>query len=128
MVVGKISGLDGRYRLASARKILNQRNIWQQKTREEIRRPGTGWVGESEKSWGASNQGVRCLTEEDQGMGGWKGASDRGASFNKTWLVGDIYQSGRKLDSRRPGTGGLGASERLGSEHLGESDWGARNQ
>ena len=48
---------------------------------------------------------------EYQGLVGWKGANDRGASLTKTGLVGVIEQSGSKLDSRIPGTRWVGESK-----------------
>ena len=42
---------------------------------------------------------------EDQVLGGWKRASDQGASLTKIGLLGDIKLSGSKLDNRRPRNG-----------------------
>ena len=56
---------------------------------------------------------------EDQGLGGWKGASDRGENLTKKGLVGEIERSGSKLDIRIPGTRWVGASKRSGSEQSG---------
>ena len=41
-----------------------------QKTRDEIIISGTGWVFLSKQLWGASNQGVKCVKSEYQGLGG----------------------------------------------------------
>ena len=78
----------------------------------------------SKRWWVVSNQGLRYETAEYQGLGGWKVESNQGASEIKEGLVGVIELSGRKLDSRRPGTGLVGASKRSRSEQSERSsDW-----
>ena len=55
------------------------------------------------------------MTEaKDQGLGGWKGEINQGASLTKKGLVGAINRSGRKLDILRPGTVWVEESKLLG--------------
>ena len=48
---------------------------------------------------------------EVQGMGRWKGVIDRGASFSKTGLAGEVERSGSKMDNIRLVTGSVRVSE-----------------
>ena len=54
--------------LSSARKFFENLILFLKlNTRDKSRILGTGWVFLSERSWGAGDQGVRCVKTEDQG-------------------------------------------------------------